>query len=384
MDTKRALVPVHSGERPPVQVLFVTASIGSGHHQVQLAVQEALLARGVPIQSRESDATEYLTPADRWWTVGLYAFELRYAPWLYAWFYRTTDHDRPFSIIGTCCRWVGLGGMRRDLAQVQPEVVVHSYWSSVPLAHTVRRRKQTFLNALIVTDYRAHRHWIRPEAELIMVASQETANQMLERGADPDTLVVTGIPIARRYRDLLGADRAALRRKHGLRTDQPLILLSTGGTGSYLAQTRVLHELGNLGRPVQVLMLAGAAEPGVEQLGGATVYRFGFTTAFPELMAAADLVVGKAGGLTVAESSALGVPMIVHAPIPGQEEYNASYLERGGAALWARELRELRPAILRALDPGAHARLSANARALSVPDAADRVAGEILRRLQRV
>ncbi|WP_415786250.1 glycosyltransferase, partial [Deinococcus saxicola] len=122
---------------------------------------------------------------------------------------------------------------------------------------------------------------------------------------------------------------------------------------------------------------------GIQQVGGATVHELGHTDDFPELLAASDLVVGKAGGLTVAEATALGVPQVIHAPIPGQEEYNAAYLERCGAGLWAHDLSELRPAVLRALDTDEHARLSACARRISVPDAADRVAAALLRRLGR-
>ncbi|MFC4639318.1 MGDG synthase family glycosyltransferase [Deinococcus hohokamensis] len=377
--------PGACGGARPLPSLFVTASIGSGHHQVQLAVKEALRARGVLTEARESDVTAYLKPSERWWTVDLYAFELRHAPWLYAWFYRATDHDRPFSLIGSFCRWVGLRGMQRDLAETQPEVVVSSYWSSVPLAETARRRSgQQFLNALIVTDYRAHRHWIRPEADLIMVAAQETAEQMLARGADPAKVVVTGIPISARFAGLIGADQTDLRRRHGLRPDLPLLLVSGGGKGDYHALHELLAELGNLGRPVQVLLPAGTQKRGEEQLGGATIHHLGYTTDFPELLAASDLVVGKAGGLTVTEATALGVPVVVYAPIPGQEEHNAEFLERHGAGVWVRDRRALGGAVMRALDPQEHAAMSRAARALGVPDAADRVARTLLERLGRL
>ncbi|CAM3575762.1 glycosyltransferase [Deinococcus frigens] len=368
----------------PLRALFVGASIGSGHHQAQTAVQQALTGRGTAVQGLQSDVVGYLSAAERSWTVDLYAFELRHAPWLYEAFYHGTDHDRSFSMIEFFCRWVGLKGMRRDLALTQPELVLSSYWSSVPLAHHVQRHTgQSFINALIVTDYRAHRHWIRHEADLVMVATEQTAQQMIERGLDSRKLEVTGIPISARFSALIGTDRAALRVRYGLRPDVPLLLVSGGGTGSYPALGRVLGELGSLGRRVQVLVLAGARDRGIQQVGGATVHELGHTDDFPELLAASDLVVGKAGGLTVAEATALGVPQVIHAPIPGQEEYNAAYLERCGAGLWAHDLSELRPAVLRALDTDEHARLSACARRISVPDAADRVAAALLRRLGR-
>ena len=52
-------------------------------------------------------------------------------------------------------------------------------------------------------------------------------------------------------------------------------------------------------------------------------------------MACSDLVITKPGGLTTSECLAMGLPMIVNSPIPGQEERNADYLLEQGAALKA-------------------------------------------------
>ena len=59
----------------------------------------------------------------------------------------------------------------------------------------------------------------------------------------------------------------------------------------------------------------------------------GFTTEMDELMTAADLFVGKPGGLTTSEVLAKGVPMVVINPIPGQEERNSDHLLEQGAAI---------------------------------------------------
>ena len=56
----------------------------------------------------------------------------------------------------------------------------------------------------------------------------------------------------------------------------------------------------------------------------------GFTTEMDELMTAADLFVGKPGGLTTSEVLAKGLPMVVINPIPGQEERNSDHLLEAG------------------------------------------------------
>lgn len=367
-----------------LRALILSASFGSGHHQANDALDRALRAAGVNLAARHADVLAYLNPAERAVTAGTYALWLRHAPAMYRAFYDWTDSEtEPRALTGTF-GWLGLRGMLRDVRETGPEVVVGSYPTTVALSNTARTRLGVdFLNALIVTDYRVHHHWARPEAELLLVATEEAREQMLRWRIPPDRVEVTGIPIAPVYRTLIGADRAALRLRHGLDPALPLILIAGGGTGSYRALKPVLAELSALGRRVQVLVLAGARGRGVSRVGGATVHQLGPTGDFPELLAASDLVVGKAGGLTVAEATTLGVPQVIHEPIPGQEEHNADYLVRHGAARWARTLREVRPAVLRALDGDENARMGACARRISAPDAADRVAAALLRRLGR-
>jgi processive 1,2-diacylglycerol beta-glucosyltransferase len=52
-----------------------------------------------------------------------------------------------------------------------------------------------------------------------------------------------------------------------------------------------------------------------------------------EYMAAADLLLGKPGGLTTSEAMARGLPMCVVNPIPGQEERNSDHLLEAGVAI---------------------------------------------------
>ena len=54
-------------------------------------------------------------------------------------------------------------------------------------------------------------------------------------------------------------------------------------------------------------------------------------------MAISDLVITKPGGLTVSESLASHLPLIIINPIPGQEEENAEFLENSNCAIWLKK-----------------------------------------------
>src|SRR5258707_1964843 len=67
--------------------------------------------------------------------------------------------------------------------------------------------------------------------------------------------------------------------------------------------------------------------------GASGLVPIGFTTDMDKYMAAADLLVGKAGGLTTSEALARALPMALIEPIPGQEERNSDHLLEAGAAI---------------------------------------------------
>jgi processive 1,2-diacylglycerol beta-glucosyltransferase len=109
----------------------------------------------------------------------------------------------------------------------------------------------------------------------------------------------------------------------------------------------------------------------------------GYTTEMDEYMAAADLVVGKPGGLTMSEALARGVPFVIVNPIPGQEERNADHLLEEGAAIRCNNLPALAYKVDRLLgDPQRLASMRANIRRLARPRAAHDIVQTLLAQLR--
>src|SRR5690606_11449412 len=129
--------------------------------------------------------------------------------------------------------------------------------------------------------------------------------------------------------------------------------------------------------PLQVVVVAGRNEALAEELRKGTpparhrVKVLGFTRELDELMAVADLVVSKPGGLTTSEVLARGAAMVIVNPIPGQESRNSDFLLENGAAIKVNNVSTLAYKIDTLLaDPGRLAGLRANARRLGRPRAA--------------
>jgi processive 1,2-diacylglycerol beta-glucosyltransferase len=105
----------------------------------------------------------------------------------------------------------------------------------------------------------------------------------------------------------------------------------------------------------------------------------GYTTDMDEYMAAADMLVGKTGGLTTSEALARDLIMVVVNPIPGQEERNADHLLEEGAALRCNNLPAIAFKIDRLLDdPARMAAMKQNIRRIARPRAAYDIVSTLL------
>jgi processive 1,2-diacylglycerol beta-glucosyltransferase len=105
----------------------------------------------------------------------------------------------------------------------------------------------------------------------------------------------------------------------------------------------------------------------------------GYAADVRTLRAAADLLVTKAGGMTLAEAMAAEVPLLLHGSLPGQERRNERFAARAGVALVARSRRDLGRLLERALaEPGLLEDLRARMRHVRRPDAARRIADAVL------
>jgi processive 1,2-diacylglycerol beta-glucosyltransferase len=142
-----------------------------------------------------------------------------------------------------------------------------------------------------------------------------------------------------------------------------------------------MQALARLSHPAQVVAVCGRNDAlkaelaeTVKNLAKPSLVSFnllGFTTEMDEFMTAADLFVGKPGGLTTSEVLSKGLPMVVINPIPGQEERNSDHLLEEGAAIRSNNLPALAYKIDALIDtPGKLAQMSERARAMGKPDAA--------------
>jgi UDP-N-acetylglucosamine--N-acetylmuramyl-(pentapeptide) pyrophosphoryl-undecaprenol N-acetylglucosamine transferase len=209
-----------------------------------------------------------------------------------------------------------------------------------------------------------------------------------EPGSDRPCLE-TGTPI----RETRTIDRLAARERLGVAAGEQLVLVFGGSQAVRRLNDAVAEVLPRLVERVHLIHVTGdagyaAALAARARLGDAQRPRYRpapfLRDDMLEALAAADLVVGRAGSSTLAEVTAMSLPMVV-VPYPhagGHQRANAAVLSEAGAARLVDDAAFDGPALLEALrildDPSTHARMGAAARALGRPGAAEAVATMLL------
>jgi len=237
----------------------------------------------------------------------------------------------------------------------------------------------------VLTDFCAHTYW-PPRGVAAYFSPEKTVSAALkEKGAPSEKIFLTGIPVRKEFCGQ-PPDKAEARRALGLSPALFTVLLTGGsrGLGELVPAACALKPL--LGR-IQVIVLCGnnrrLCRQAEKELDAKKHLRFvDFTDSPAAYYAAADLVAGKPGGVTLAETMCLGKPFIIYSPLPGQEERNSGFLRRHRLAETAGSPAELEQLVLRFLaNPAQLAQASRAIAEHARPHAARDIAGRIIEML---
>jgi 1,2-diacylglycerol 3-beta-galactosyltransferase len=242
---------------------------------------------------------------------------------------------------------------------------------------------------VVVTDLvNLHRGWSLPRADVTVVPTEAAREACLSRRLKADRVHLLGLPVDLGFRPPAPGERAALRRRFGLREDAFTILVSGGGEGSgKLAQQ--VEALAAQPAPWQVIAVCGRNRRLQRRLAElrfqAPTLVLGFVENMNELMRASDVAVGKAGPGVIAEALATGVPLVVTGYLPGQETDNAAFVTDTGIGLYAPRPEQLLEAVrgLAADGGAACGRMAERAAAIARPYASLDVARECLALAER-
>jgi processive 1,2-diacylglycerol beta-glucosyltransferase len=359
------------------KILIFSASFGGGHQSAAEAM-EAYIRQHHPrtVEVRIVDFFKEFAPGLNSLGKAFYDGSVHMAPELYGVFFEVTNRTSDNPTVKDYAQ-AGFSQAAAYIDTYEPDAVISTYPVAGGVVSQIRRTRP-IISAMVITDYGVHRQWLHPATDILFVADDDIRDALLSQGIDPSKVVASGIPIRERFAERL--DTGTCRAELGLEDRfTALFTVAAGSTSDLRDVAKALTT-----SDVQVVAVTGRNERLKRRLQ--TLQRrqpllhvYGFTREMHRIMCASDLLIGKAGGLTVSEALAVGLPLIVHNPVPGQETFNADFLVNYGAGYLARDEDDVvAKAAFLARHPERLAQMATAARGLGKADAASTVVERVL------
>lgn len=328
------------------RVLILSVTVGAGHMRTAEALKKAAGFLYPEAEVVILDTFRYASPFLEKVVLGTYMEILKMSPVIYGYLYRQAERGQPFSSRGKTefNRILNLLAAPRLVEYIKnykPEAIVCTHPFPLGIV-SYMKKKGIFEGPLFatITDFTIHSFWIFPEVEYYLVGSEALVPYCGKFGVETDCIYPTGIPIDPAFSAYY--DKNLIREELGLEPELPTILIMGGGLGMGSLASAV-KTLGSSQGNCQLIVVTGtntALREKLKRMAGELLCDtriLGFVENIPQLMAASDFMVGKAGGLSCAEAVAMALPIFIVDPLPGQEERNTEFLSGMGAGVKVEE-----------------------------------------------
>ncbi|WP_285527086.1 diglucosyl diacylglycerol synthase [Bacillus altitudinis] len=315
------------------KILILTANYGNGHMQVAKTLYDECKSQGfehVIVSNLYQESNPIVSEVTQY----LYLKSFSIGKQFYRLFYYGVDkiyNKRKFNI------YLKMGNKRLDeLIQLHnPDIIIITF----PMIVVPEYRNKTgkvIPTFNVMTDFCLHKIWVHENIDRYYVATDYVKQKLVEIGTHPSDVKVTGIPIRPQFE--VDVPKSIIYKKYGLSSDKKVLLIMAGAHG-VLKNVKELCEALLLDSEVQIVVVCGknvALKQSLSELEQAhpnQLKALGYVEQIDELFRVTDCMITKPGGITLTEATAIGVPVILYKPVPGQEKENALFFEDYGAAI---------------------------------------------------
>lgn len=329
------------------KIIIFYASYGGGHLSAARSIKENIETTYNNVEVKLVDCMEYSNKVINKVTTKAYSELAKKAPNTWGKVYWKSQSG-PLAEISTTSNKILSIKLNKLLNDFKPELIISTHpFASTMCAYLKKNNKLDAKIATIMTDFAPHDQWIvfNNFVDYYFVSHENMKQQLHNKGIPNNKIYATGIPLSNKF--LLKYDKTKILESFGLSPNKKTILFFGGGEfGLGKTQTfKIFKSLAESYENIQIVAISGKNQKMKKNFEHLTdeldkhdcIKILEFTDKIPELMNISDLVITKPGGLTTTESLASGLPIVVINPIPGQEEENATYLEKNKVAIWIRK-----------------------------------------------
>lgn len=321
------------------RVLILHISQFGGHSKAAENIKEALSYRDPRIRAITLNGFGYFYPRGEKIVDFIYTSVIKHMPYLWGKIYDRPKVAGSLSLVRRLVHKMAFRKLSRLIHNFNPNCVVAT--QAFPCGLLADFKEEFGLNIpliAVVTDYHPHRFWLHPGIDIYTVACQEAKETLMEQGIAEEKIKILGIPISVKFLTANPKDKIA--RRYGFSPSATSVLIMGGGLGIGPIEEIAL-QLDEINADIQIIAVCGKNKR-LYHWFERNKYRFtkplfffGYVDFMHVLMDFSDIIITKAGGITVSEALAKGMAMVIIDPIPGQEERNVEYLARQEAAIMA-------------------------------------------------
>lgn len=324
----------------PKKFLIISMTSGFGHTRAG----EALFAyakKNLPdYDVQHTDIINIDTSLKKY--SNIYDFASKKFPFLW----RALYYYVPLPVIKKIVSWGGPlhEKLKSHVLEKKPDVIIFTNFVIMPMFAFLGRMSPRMKIGVVVTDYRGHPYCKFSFVDYYFVPTDQVQKDLENVGIGREKIMVTGIPINPKF--YLQENIKDLKIKHGIENQLPVVLFIASFKISKKELLKTLRQLLALKPQINIIFLANGNEEFYNLVKDhfSNTPRFTFlkwTDIIEEYMKISDVVISKAGGLTVSECLALKKPLIMVNPIAGQEEDNVEFMEKNNTGKKVNSLDEI-------------------------------------------
>ena len=343
-----------------LKILILSAPIGSGHRMAASALEEALL-RLENVEVVQGNVFDFFPSAIGKAFLKFYETVLAVCPWLYALSYRWSNQGGGSLWMRNQLNGILLRLGKTFIEEVKPDAVFSTHATPTGILSLYKQKYDSSLwLGVVVTDFTVHRWLVCPGVDAYFLADEKLFGQIDSAAGRSETqpaLYGWGIPVRGRFTEK--QEPATIRREVRDRfgwSAGAFVCLLAGGGGGMLPMEEIVKSLQNEKfKDIYVVAVTGhndglckkleALQKGFSKTESdestSRLAVLGFTDEMPQLMQAADVVITKAGGVSLAECLECGANILIYHPLPGQEQGNTVFLQQEYGAAAVTDLRQL-------------------------------------------
>ena len=307
-----------------MNILILTGSFGMGHNSCALAIKQELNKECNDSNCFIVDINKYIFPFLNPFIYKSFNVIVNKCHHTYNLLYKISQKQTKMPF-----KKIFMKQIYNLLREYKPDIII----STLPMSSKLISKYKEVMNCELplitcITDISIHKAWVNKNTDIYFVATQISKDKLAKYGVKENKIHIVGIPVKEDFISI---------NKETKKQSSKKILIMGGGLGLIHFNKNFYRDLNNL-KDIKTVIILGKNQKIFKKLNGKydNIEIIGYCDNVHKYMQDADIIISKAGGITLFESIYVELPLFVICPFLEQEIANANYIENEciGKVIW--------------------------------------------------